>query len=159
MKPQKTNAMRNLESLKIPYEQHTYEAEDGAIDAVAVAKKVGRDPGEVFKTLVLRGASGAVFVCVIPADSTLDMKAAARGAKEKSAGMLPLTELTQVTGYVRGGCSPIGMKKRYLTLVDETAQLWPRILVSGGKIGLQIELDPEDLLRAADARYSALVQE
>ena len=144
----KTNAMRLLESLGISYVMHQYEAGDGVIDGVSVARKTGQDPARVFKTLVTKGGSGAVLVFCIPVERELDLKRAARAAKEKSVAMLPLADVTPTTGYVRGGVSPMGMKKRYPTFLDSSALKHPTILVSGGRIGLQIELAPQDLLRA-----------
>ena len=150
MKTAKTNAMRLLESLGIPCQMREYETKDGAIDGVSVAHKTGQDPARVFKTLVARGASGAVLVFCIPVEGELDLKRAARAAGEKSVAMLPLSGVTPATGYVRGGVSPMGMKKRYPTFIDRAALGHETILVSGGKVGLQLELAPQDLLRATD---------
>lgn len=144
----KTNAMRLLESLGIPCQMREYETKDGANDGVSVAHKTGQDPARVFKTLVARGASGAVLVFCIPVEGELDLKRAARAAGEKSVAMLPLSGVTPATGYVRGGVSPMGMKKRYPTFIDASALGYDTILVSGGKVGLQLELAPQDLLRA-----------
>ena len=118
----KTNAMRMLDKEKIPYQMHTYDASDGHIDGEAVARKVGMDPAKVFKTLVTRGHSGSYYVCVLPVERELDLKKAAKVFSEKSLEMIPVAQLLPTTGYVRGGCSPIGMKKRFATVFDELAK-------------------------------------
>lgn len=153
MKPAKTNAMRLLEGLGFSYTPHTYDTADGAIDGVSVAAKTQRDANTVYKTLVTRGASGAVLVFCLPVGGELHLKAAARAAGEKSIAMLPLQNITAITGYVRGGVSPLAMKKSYPTFIDEAAQQQGTILVSGGKIGLQIELAPQDLATAVQAAW------
>jgi Cys-tRNA(Pro)/Cys-tRNA(Cys) deacylase len=153
----KTNAMRILEAMNIEYESLAYECEDGKIDGVAVAHKTGQNPEAVFKTLVSIGHSKELYVFCIPVEYELDLKKAAKAAKEKKIEMLPLRELTKNTGYVRGGCSPIGMKKHYKTFVDESALLHDKIFVSGGCIGEQIILSPDDLIRVAEASYEDLV--
>lgn len=153
----KTNAMRMLDSLNLSYEYATYDTEDGKIDGVSVAKKVGRNPETVFKTLVTIGHSKQLYVFVIPVEYELDLKKAAKAAEEKNIEMLPLKELTKNTGYVHGGCSPIGMKKLYRTFVDETAQLNDIIVVSGGMVGLQVILKPDDLISAVNAEYKDLI--
>lgn len=142
MKQTKTNAMRLLDKAGIAYAAQSYDTADGAIDGVSVAKKTGRDPARVFKTLVCTGASGSVYVFCIPVAAELQLKAAARAAGEKSLGMLPVARLLETTGYVKGGCSPVGMKKQYPTFLHESAFGFETILVSGGKVGLQIELSP-----------------
>lgn len=149
--------MRILDSLNIGYDYLTYECEDGKIDGVSVAHKTGQNPEAVFKTLVSVGHSKELYVFCIPVEYELDLKKAAIAAGEKNIELLPLKELTKNTGYVRGGCSPIGMKKHYRTFVDETAALHDKILVSGGAIGLQMILDPEDLISAAEASYADLI--
>lgn len=158
MKQQKTNAMRLLEKLDIPYQAHGYATDDGAVDGLSVAKKTGRDPARVYKTLCAKGASGGVLVFCIPVDRELDLKAAARAAGEKSVAMLPLAGVNAATGYVRGGVSPLAMKKAYPTWIDEAAGAMPTILVSGGRVGLQIELAPAGLARAAGAAFAPLAQ-
>lgn len=155
-KIQKTNAMRMLDTLHIAYTPHEYDCGDGAIDGVSVAKKTGQDPDRVFKTLVTQGASKAFYVFVIPVAAELDLKKAAKSVGEKSIAMLHVADLLKTTGYIRGGCSPVGMKKLFVTRVDETAELFDTILVSGGKQGLQVELAPADLLRAAQAETADL---
>lgn len=153
----KTNAMRILESLGIEYDYMTYESEDGKIDGVSVADKTGQNPEIVFKTLVSVGHSKELYVFCIPVEYELDLKKAAKASKEKSIELLPLKDLTKNTGYVRGGCSPIGMKKQYKTFVDESASLNERIFVSGGAIGVQLSLQPDDLIKVVDASYEDLI--
>ena len=146
---QKTNALRILDGLGIAYRTIAYEVDEEDLSAESVAAKVGLDPERVFKTLALRGASGAVFLACVPAGSELDLKKAARAAGEKSVDMLPLKELQPTTGYVRGGCSPIGAKRKFPVYLDETATLFEEISVSAGQRGLQVLLAPEELRRAA----------
>lgn len=155
MKITKTNAMRLLERLGIAYEAHTYSSADGAIDGMAVAAKTGRNPQQVYKTLATRGASGEVHIFCIPVDMELPLKRTAAAAGEKSLAMLPLADVTKVTGYVRGGVSPMAMKKKYHTFVADAAKAWGTILVSGGQVGLQIALAPEDLLAATEGNWFA----
>ncbi len=155
----KTNAMRILEKEKIPYEMHTYDATDGHIDGAAVARKVGMDPAKVFKTLVTKGHSGNYFVCVLPVERELNLKKAAKAFGEKSLEMIPVAQINAVTGYIRGGCSPVGMKKNYRTIFDLLAQQQETMVVSGGKIGFQIEAKPDDLLKACGGMYADIVAE
>ncbi len=150
-KPEKTNVMRILDQKKVPYTPHFYSSEDGHIDAVSVAEKLGQPVEQVFKTLVTRGAGKGYFVFVIPAAEELDLKAAARAAGEKSIEMIHVSEINAVTGYIRGGCSPIGMKKLFPTFLDDSALRVSSIMVSAGKIGAQVELDPRALLELARA--------
>ena len=154
----KTNAQRMLEKEKIPYLAHTYETGDGHIDGVSVAHKRGIDPAVVFKTLVTRGASKGIYVFVVPVALELNLKAAARAVGEKSVEMVAVKEITPLTGYVRGGCSPIGMKKHYPTVVDESARLLERMIVSAGRIGDQIELAPGDLQKATGCSFAAVAE-
>ncbi len=158
-KPQipKTNAMRILETANIPYTVHTYENNDGKIDGISVASKVGLPPEKLYKTLVTVGASREHYVFVLCVDSELDLKKAAASVGEKSVAMIPVAQINAVTGYIRGGCSPFGMKKKFITVVDEMASLQDTVLVSGGKIGIQIELAPDDLIKAAAASYHDIV--
>lgn len=156
MAEEKTNVMRMLEQAGVPYTPHGYPHGKEPVDGVTVAGILGRDPQQVFKTLVTRGASGEFCVFVIPADGTLDLKKAARAAGEKSVEMIHVNELSKVTGYIRGGCSPIGMKKPYPTFVEETAQLWDTILVSAGRIGAQVELKADSLLTMCGGQYADL---
>ncbi|MEH7480761.1 Cys-tRNA(Pro) deacylase [Neobacillus drentensis] len=138
----KTNAMRILDAKKVSYEMLTYDNKDGKIDGVSVAEKIGREPKEVYKTLVAMGASRNIFVFVIPVAEELDLKKAAKAAGEKNIEMLPVKDIQKWTGYIRGGCSPIGMKKEYKTFIDVSCRSIDSIIVSGGKIGVQIVLDP-----------------
>ncbi len=146
-KEEKTNVMRVLEQKKVPYTAYTY-PHDGetAPDGGAVAAMLGRDPAAVFKTLVTRGASGACYVFDIPVMETLDLKKAARAVGEKSVAMLPSKELLPLTGYVHGGCSPVGMKKLFPTVFHESCLEQDTICVSAGKIGYQVAVRPEDLI-------------
>jgi len=146
-KEEKTNVMRVLEQKGIPFTPHTYPHEDGvAVDGVTVARSMGQDPECVFKTLVARGASKALYVFDIPVGDTLDLKKAAKAVGEKSIAMLHSRDLLPLTGYVHGGCSPIGMKKQFPTVFHETAEILDTIMVSAGKIGFQVELSPADLI-------------
>ena len=146
-KEEKTNVMRILEQKNIPYTAHTYEHEEGvAVDGVTVAAQLGQDPECVFKTLVARGASKGVYVFCIPVAENLDLKKAARAVGEKAIEMVAVKEINALTGYVRGGCSPVGMKKQYPTVFHETAEIVDTIMVSAGKIGYQVELAPADLI-------------
>lgn len=153
----KTNAMRILDSMNIEYDYITYECEDGKIDGVSVAHKTGQNPEAVFKTLVSIGHSKELYVFCIPVEYELDLKKAAKASNEKNIELLPLKELTKNTGYIRGGCSPIGMKKHYKTFIDETASLNEKILVSAGCLGVQIVINPDDLIRASEACYEDLL--
>ena len=151
-KEEKTNVMRVLEQKKIPYTPHTYEHEEGvAVDGVTVAASLGQDPECVFKTLVARGASKGIYVFCIPVAESLDLKKAAKAVKEKSIEMIHVKEINGLTGYVRGGCSPIGMKKEYPTVFHETAEIVDTIMVSAGKIGYQVELSPQALMELVGA--------
>lgn len=146
-KEEKTNVMRVLEQKKIPYQAHTYEHEEGvAVDGISVAQSLGQDPECVFKTLVARGASKGIYVYCIPVADSLDLKKAARAVGEKSIELVPVKEINALTGYVRGGCSPIGMKKDYPTVFHETAEIVDTMMVSAGKIGYQVELAPQSLM-------------
>ena len=153
----KTNVMRILDKSKIQYTPHYYDHADGQIDGVAVAHKLGQKPEQVFKTLVTKGASGRYCVFDIPVEKELDLKKAAKAAGEKSVSMIHVKEINQVTGYIRGGCSPIGMKKQYLTLIDESANQFDTIVISGGKIGTQVELAPGDLAKLIRADFASIV--
>lgn len=156
-KEAKTNAMRMLERAKVPYTAHEYPHEEGAaVDGIHVAQSLGEDEASVFKTLVTRGAGGGYFVFVIPVDRELDLKAAARSVGEKSVAMLHVADLLKVTGYVRGGCSPVGMKKRYPTVFDQSALEQERIYVSGGRIGTQICCEPAGLIQAVQGTTAPL---
>ena len=152
----KTNAMRILDSMKIPYTHYTYEC-DEFVDALRIADQLKLPYEKVYKTLVTRGAND-FFVFVIPINRELDLKAAARSVGEKSVEMIPVKEINTVTGYIRGGCTAIGMKKQYVTRIDISARSQTAIVVSGGRIGSQIGLAPQDLLSAARAEYADLVR-
>ena len=146
-KEEKTNVMRILEQKKIPYTAYTYPHEEGvAVDGVTVARSLGQDPECVFKTLVVRGASKGIYVFCIPVAENLDLKKAARAVGEKSIEMIHVKEINALTGYIRGGCSPVGMKKQYPTVFHETAEIVDTIMVSAGKIGYQVELAPDALI-------------
>jgi len=146
-KEEKTNVMRVLEQRAIPYTPHAYPHEEGiAVDGVTVARSLGQDPECVFKTLVARGASKGIYVFCIPVAENLDLKKAARAVGEKSIEMVAVKEINALTGYVRGGCSPVGMKKQYPTVFHETAEIVDTIMVSAGKIGYQVELAPDALI-------------
>lgn len=149
----KTNAMRILDSQKIPYEYETYEC-DEFTDGIQTADKLGYDHELVFKTLVTTGKSGGHYVFVIPIEEEIDFKKAAKVVGEKSLEMLHLKDLTKVTGYVRGGCTAIGMKKQYPTVIHKSAESLEYIYVSGGKLGMQIKLSPMDLKKAAKAEFA-----
>lgn len=150
-KEEKTNVMRVLEQKGIPYTPHTYEHGDTAPDGVSVARMLGQDPEAVFKTLVTKGASGGYYVFDIPVADTLDLKKAAKAVGEKSIAMLPAKELLPLTGYVHGGCSPVGMKKQFPTVFHETCILYDTVCVSAGKVGYQVEVNPEDLMALVGA--------
>lgn len=154
----KTNAMRILDRLKIPYTYQTYEC-DEFTDGLQTADLLGLSHELVYKTIVTTGKSGAHYVFVIPIEAEIDFKKAARETGEKSLEMLPLKNLTQVTGYVRGGCTSVGMKKKFPTVIQESASVLEQIYVSGGKIGMQICLAPEDLRRAADAKFGDVIRQ
>ena len=152
----KTNAMRMLDRMKIPYEAHTYECEE-FVDGIQVADMLHLPHEKVYKTLVTVGNSKNYFVFVLPIEAELDLKKAARAVHEKSIEMLPLKDLTDLTGYVRGGCTCIGMKKQFPAVLDESAKQFPKIMVSGGRRGSQMEVNPEDLMRAANGIFADIV--
>lgn len=154
-KVEKTNVMRVLDKAEIPYQTHFYSPDTG-IDAVSVAKALGQDPQAVFKTLVTQGKSRAFYVFVIPATGSLNLKHAAASCGEKAVEMIPQKALLPNTGYIHGGCSPIGMKKLYPTFIDESAQLFDTICVSAGKIGAQVELAPDALCGLISAKCAEL---
>jgi Cys-tRNA(Pro)/Cys-tRNA(Cys) deacylase len=152
----KTNAMRILDTKKIQYIAHTYEC-DEFIDAIQIADMLGLPHEKVYKTLVTQGNSKNYFVFVIPIAKELDMKKAAKSVGEKSVAMIHVKDINEVTGYIRGGCTPIGMKKQYVTRIDVSAQPLDKIIVSGGKLGMQLELAPQDLLTASNAEYADII--
>lgn len=151
----KTNAMRILDSLKIPYDTFFYEC-DEFIDALKIADLLELPYHLVYKTLVTRATSKSIYVFVIPIDKELDLKKAAKVVEEKSLEMIPVKEINGLTGYIRGGCTAIGMKKKYVTYVDSSAQSLAQIVVSGGKIGVQLKLAPSELLRACEGVFAEL---
>ena len=155
-KEEKTNVMRTLEQKKIPYTAFSYDP-DGPIDGVSVAAEVGLDAASVFKTLVTKGASGAYYVFDIPVAENLDLKKAAKAVGEKSIAMLPQKELLPLTGYVHGGCSPVGMKKQFPTVFHETVNDLELVAVSAGKIGHQVQVKPADLLNLLRAKTADVV--
>ena len=157
-KEAKTNAMRILERAKVAYTAHEYPHEEGvAVDGVTVAASIGEDPACVYKTLVTQGNSKNYFVFVIPVAAELDLKAAARSVGEKSVAMIHVADINKVTGYVRGGCSPVGMKKQYTTVFDESVLSQPKVYVSGGRIGTQVCCASADLIKAARATTAKII--
>lgn len=151
----KTNAMRILDKAGIAYKPQFYEC-DEFIDAVHIADQLGQSYDMSFKTLVTVAKSGEYYVFVIPIDKELDLKAAAKSVGEKSVEMIHVRDITKVTGYIRGGCTPIGMKKQYKTVIDETAILFDEIIISGGLRGAQIFIAPDDLIRVTNAETAAI---
>ena len=157
-KEEKTNVMRTLEQKKIPYTAYTYPHEDGiAVDGETVARLLDQDPGQVFKTLVTKGAGGGYYVFDIPVAETLDLKKAAKAVNEKSISMLPAKELLGLTGYVHGGCSPVGMKKLFPTVFHESCLNYEMMMVSAGKIGYQVAVKPEDLMELVRAKTADVI--
>ncbi len=156
-KQEKTNVMRLLDQQGVSYESHCYEG-TGAVSGAEVAAVLGQDPERVFKTLVTEGKSGQHYVFVIPVLQELDLKKAAAAAGEKSIAMVKAKELLPLTGYIHGGCSPIGMKKPFPTFMEESAILYDRILFSAGKIGYQVELPPDELAKLTPFQYADLCE-
>jgi Cys-tRNA(Pro)/Cys-tRNA(Cys) deacylase len=153
---QKTNVMRILDSVHIQYNTYTYDNKDGAIDGVSVANKIGQPVERVYKTLVTRGASKNFFIFVIPVSKELNLKAAAKSVEEKSVEMIRMDEINKVTGYIRGGCSPIGMKKDYRTVIDSSCDNIETIIFSAGKIGFQVEVKTPELTGFIKAGIAAV---
>lgn len=154
----KTNAMRLLDAAGIPYRAVEYEYDENDLGGLHVAEVTGMDPDQVFKTLVARGERKGVLVFCIPVSCTLDLKKAAAAAGDKKVEMTHMKELLGLTGYIRGGCSPVGMKKKYPTFIDETALLYEEIAISGGARGLQMVLSPEALMDYEDIAAVDLVE-
>lgn len=152
----KTNAMRILDKNKVPYEYLTYDCEVFT-DGIATANALSLPVRQVYKTLVTTGKSGAHYVFVIPVSEELDLKKAAKAVGEKSVEMLPVRDITAVTGYVRGGCTAIGMKKNFVTVIQKDAADFPYIYVSGGKLGMQLKLVPDDLKDVIRASYGDII--
>lgn len=159
MAEQKTNVMRVLEQKKIKYTAHEYAHGDEAVDGVTVAGLTGLAVEKVFKTLVTRGASKAIYVFVIPVARELDLKKAAKAVSEKSIAMIHVSEINALTGYVRGGCSPIGMRKQYKTVFHSSAETLDTMAVSAGKIGYQVELAPAELIKLVRGTTADIVTE
>lgn len=157
-KESKTNAMRLLDSNKISYTTHSYENKDGKIDGVAVAHKINKDVNQVFKTLVTQGHSKEFYVFVIPVAEELDMKKSSKVAGEKNIEMIHVKDINKITGYIRGGCSPLGMKKTFKTFIQEEAVLFDTIVFSGGKIGAQIEMNPNDLEKVIECSFVDIIK-
>jgi Cys-tRNA(Pro)/Cys-tRNA(Cys) deacylase len=152
----KTNAARLLDSQGIPYELIPYRVDESDLSAASVAAELGQEIDRVFKTLVLRGDRTGVFVCVVPGSAEVDLKKAAGASGNKSAVMVHMKDILGLTGYIRGGCSPLGMKKRYPTFIDETCMLHDHIFVSAGIRGLQFRIGPDDLIRATGSEVCGL---
>lgn len=157
-KDNKTNAMRMLDKLNIPYTPHTYECEN-FVDGVQIAELLGEDTAMTFKTLVTVGKSGKYYVFCLPVDREMDLKKCARAVGEKALTPVHVKDILAVTGYIRGGCSPLGMKKPYRTVIHESARELERIIVSGGRLGLQLELAPGDLVKACTGEFADIVME
>ena len=158
MAEQKTNVMRQLDRAKIAYSTHEYPHGDSAVDGVTVAGLIGKDSACVFKTLVARGSDQAIYVFVIPVAKELDLKAAARAVGAKSVAMVHVSEINTLTGYIRGGCSPVGMKKQYKTVIDDSALDQETMVVSAGRIGHQIDLAPADLIRLTRGKTADIIK-
>lgn len=154
----KTNAMRILDSNEIIYSTHSYENKDGKIDGIAVAHKIEKDVNQVFKTLVTQGHSKEFYVFVIPVAEELDLKKASKTASEKNVEMIHVKDINKITGYIRGGCSPLGMKKVFKTFIQEDALLFDTIVFSGGKIGSQIEMNPNDLEKVINCTFIDIIK-
>ncbi|MBY0123377.1 Cys-tRNA(Pro) deacylase [Bacillus sp. S/N-304-OC-R1] len=155
----KTNAMRILDTKKVNYHLMTYDNQDGKIDGVSVAQKINRNVKEVYKTLVAHGSSKQLYVFIIPVEAELDLKKAAKAAGEKKIEMIAVKDIQKLTGYIRGGCSPVGMKKQYPTFIAAQAAELESIIVSGGKIGVQMELRVEDLAAVIQAKLEDICKE
>lgn len=156
-KDNKTNAMRILEKLNIEYERHSYEC-DEFIDGIHIADMLGQPYEQSFKTIVTEGKSRAYYVFALPIDMEIDLKKAARVVKEKNLELIPVRDVNKVTGYIRGGCTPVGMKKQYPTVIHESAKNFEKIIISGGRIGEQLFIAPDDLVRATGAEYADIVK-
>lgn len=157
-KMEKTNVMRILDQKKIPYEIRTYPHGDEAVDGIEVARLLEQDPKTVYKTLVAQGASRQYYVFDIPVDAELDLKKAAKAVGEKSVAMLHVKDLLPLTGYVRGGCSPIGMKKQFFTTFQAQAEELNRVAVSAGKIGYQVILDPKEIVKLVRGQFGDVIK-
>lgn len=154
----KTNAARLLDAQSVSYELAEYEVDESDLSAISLAKKIGQDVEQIFKTLVLRGDKSGIFVCVIPGNAEVDLKKAAKVSGNKNCAMVQQKELLPLTGYIRGGCSPIGMKKPFPTFIHETCILFDAIFVSAGQRGLQFKINPDDLIKVTGAEVCDLVE-
>jgi Cys-tRNA(Pro)/Cys-tRNA(Cys) deacylase len=153
----KTNAMRIIDKAGITYNTYNYDHSDGVIDGISVAKKIGQPEDRVYKTLVTQGISREYYVFVIPVADELDLKLAASVVNQKSIDMIKAVDINKITGYIRGGCSPIGMKKEYKTVIDSSCREINTLIVSAGKIGYQIELSPKDLISLIDCNVESVI--
>ena len=158
MKTHKTNAARLLDKAGIAYELIAYTVDESDLSAAHLAAGIGEDPDRIFKTLVLEGDKTGHFVCLLPGGRELDLKKAAKASGNKSCGLIPMKDLQRITGYIRGGCSPMGMKKRFPTYVHDSVLEWESVYVSAGLRGLQLRLAPGDLLRATQGHTADLAQ-
>ena len=156
-KETKTNAMRILDRMKIPYTLNQYNCEE-FIDGVHIADMLGQSYEESFKTIVTVGKSQGYYVFALPIDKEIDLKKAAKVVGEKNLELLPVKDINKVTGYIRGGCTPIGMKKQFPTVIDESAADLPEMIVSGGRLGEQIILKPEDLLKVTGGKFADIIR-
>lgn len=154
----KTNAARLLDAARIKYELTEYEVDENDLSATTLAKKIGQNIEQIFKTLVLRGDKTSVFVAVIPGNTEVDLKKAAKISGNKNCAMVQQKELLCLTGYIRGGCSPLGMKKAYPIYIHETCQLFDHIFVSAGQRGLQLKINPEDLVKVTGAAVGDMAE-
>lgn len=154
----KTNAMRILQQKKVGYSVITYNTNDGKIDGVSVAEKIDREPKFVYKTLVVQGNSKNIYIFILSVKEELDLKKAATAACEKNVDMIPVKDILKWTGYIRGGCSPIGMKKNYKTFIDNSALEIENIIVSAGKIGIQMELETSRLAEVSNAEFRDFIK-
>lgn len=153
----KTNAVRILESLKVPHKTFEYEVDENDLSGISVAHKINADEELVFKTLVTRNDKNEIFVFCIPVNQELNLKKAASASESKKIEMIKLNELLPLTGYIRGGCSPIGMKKKYTVFIEEASQLLDKIFISAGIRGMQIEISPVDLSNVVDAKFRDVI--
>ena len=159
MKAQKTNAARLLDRAGIKYDMVSYEVDESDLSAAHLAESIGETPDRIFKTLVLSGDRGGHFVCLLPGARELDLKKAARASGNKSCALIPMKDLQRVTGYIRGGCSPVGMKKRFPTYIHHSVNDWDTVYVSAGLRGLQLVIAPGDLIAATEGVTADLAQD
>ncbi len=156
--PTKTNATRLLESANVPFETLEYEVDENDLSGMHIASQLNIPPEQIFKTLVLKGEKLGYFVCCLPVCDELDLKKTAKAFGDKKCDLIPMKDLKDLTGYVRGGCSPVGMKKKFPTIFDETAELFDKIYVSAGMRGMQMVLEPDALIKFVDAKTADLVK-